>query len=102
MEMSQAKKTILMKNPSILFLSAYEFLKLSFFLFFEILASFFTHFPYLRTKIHLDPWPFLTQGMPFGFRDSVPSKWKRKGEETPQQVSTNYDVGEDRVFCLEG
>lgn len=50
MEMSHAKKTILMKNPSILFLSAYEFLKLSFFLFSEILASFFTRYRYPATQ----------------------------------------------------
>ena len=50
MEMSQAKKTILTKNPSILFLSAYEFLKLSFFLFSEILASCFTRYRYPGTQ----------------------------------------------------
>ena len=55
MEMIQAKKTILMKNPSILCLSAYQLLKLSFFLFSEILASFCTHFRHLTPKIHEGP-----------------------------------------------
>lgn len=52
MEISQAKKTILMKNPSILLLSAYQLLKLSFFLFSEILASFSTHFSHLNPLMH--------------------------------------------------
>lgn len=52
MEMIQAKKTILMKNPSILCLSAYQLLKLSFFLFSEVLAPCFTQFPCLSPKIH--------------------------------------------------
>lgn len=83
-----------------LFLSAYQLLKLSFFLFSEIPASFCTHFRPLPQKFMRALTDHHTRDVLWFWRHCSISM--EKGEETPHQAGTNYGVGEDRVFCLKG